>query len=1329
MGLEMAPAERKCDPAPGARNREDAAGCWARRVLSFMTPLMKLGMQRPLVQQDIEPICARDRCEHNHQRFVAHWQKELARGVSTGSVLRTQMRTAGVGTLVSAVALFTVRAVLMFGPVLVLRTLVRHLEGTETISRAAQWACVAVLLLVPSVSVVLELQSTVMMTHAATAMRSSVSVALFVKALRLSPSARATTSTGAIVNMYSTDAKQCDILLQILPIFLLAPLQICVCLYLLSREIGVAVWAGVGFMIGLVPVQGLVFGVFFTQIKKALALTDTRVKLINELLSGIRIIKYYAWERPFESQVEVQRNKELGVLRRIAYGIGIGFSILMGAAPVMQPVVVFAVYTGPMGRHLTASTAFYSIALFGLLRGPLMFLPFGLMNYLQTLAASKRIGDFLSKDEVEDYVATDQELAADVDLRFHDADFSWAAGQQADATVDVSVETESLASEAKSNTAEASEEKANAPEADEPRLTLRSITLDVKRGELLAVCGLVGSGKSSLIAAALGMMEHRGGQIARRKGTTVALAGQVPWIMNASVKDNILFGKPFRKDAYENVLDVCCLRDDLMQLKDADETEIGERGINLSGGQKARISLARAVYSDADIVFLDDPLSAVDANVGVMLFERCILGALATKTCIFVTHHTHVLPRCDRTVVLKEGRIAACGGPAELQAGGIDLIQEADTSENVIAEDAPGGVADAAGGLKSKSKSEKGALVTEEDRATGEVGWEHYHQYVRDGGRLRFSRAIISMLLGRALEVLAAFWVARWALVEEREGPLSNQRQAYFLRVYAFWGLVAIFAYCGRSVSFSEHRLVVAKKLHAQMLRRILRVPVRFFDETPIGRIINRFSADQAVLDTEMSRVIGEGSGTAAVVIGSIVSIIAATRGTAMVILLPLGLFYGRVQRLFRRVTTELTRLESIAKSPVFAGFSEMLVGQDVIRAFGMVGNMLNDHCRAIDSQSLCTVYKLHATQWLRLRLEVQGAITCAFIAFVAVVSSDGFLPAGWVALALSSAFEMTIFLQAAVNCMAQLEGNFSSVERIQVYAKELKEEAPEYSTDVGEWRPKKGAISAREIVLHYGESATAPVVLKGITFSIEGGEKVGIVGRTGAGKSSLMVAMFRIVELSSGSIEIDGVDISRIGLFELRSSLCIIPQDPVVFSRPLRWNLDPFGLYTDDTLWNVLKEVQLFTVVQELPEKLNEPMAESGANLSVGQRQLICIARAVLREPQILLLDEATASIDNETDALIQAKIREQFKTCTVLTIAHRLHTIMDSDRIMALSQGEIAEFDKPSSLLARDGMFSDMAKSAGITASDDGATAPELGVMCLHDGYTFRRLPSTER
>ena len=236
-------------------------------------------------------------------------------------------------------------------------------------------------------------------------------------------------------------------------------------------------------------------------------------------------------------------------------------------------------------------------------------------------------------------------------------------------------------------------------------------------------------------------------------------------------------------------------------------------------------------------------------------------------------------------------------------------------------------------------------------------------------------------------------------------------------------------------------------------------------------------------------------------------------------------------------------------------------------------------------------------------------------------------------------------------------------------------------------------------------------------------------MGRTGAGKSSLMVAMFRIVELSSGSIEIDGVDISRIGLFELRSSLCIIPQDPVVFSRPLRWNLDPFGLYTDDVLWNVLKEVQLFAVVQELPEKLNEPMAESGANLSVGQRQLICIARAVLREPQILLLDEATASIDNETDALIQAKIREQFKTCTVLTIAHRLHTIMDSDRIMALSQGEIAEFDKPSSLLARDGMFSDMAKSAGITASDDGATAPELGVMCLHDGYTFRRLPSTER
>lgn len=736
-------------------------------------------------------------------------------------------------------------------------------------------------------------------------------------------------------------------------------------------------------------------------------------------------------------------------------------------------------------------------------------------------------------------------------------------------------------------------------------------------------------------------------------------------------------------------------------------------GINLSGGQKARVSLARALYSQqTKIMLMDDPLSAVDAHVGEHLFSKAIAGEVGKGlTRVLVTHHVHFLARCDKVIVMEKGRIKHEGKYEDLVAQGVDFAGAVDVSkvqgEAVASADEPSEkkekvekkeivakedtLAEQKEKLQQKEKGKK--LVKDEEREEGSVAGSAYLHYARAGGWFVAFSIFAIQGFGRGAEVMAAFWLSIWAekaIAGETKGePLSDSETNFYLGIYALFGLLGVLGLTGRSILMAVHRLGASKKLHEDLTASILRAPVAFFDVTPIGRILNRFAADMDKIDLQLTQSLGQGASTVFSVLGALGAITAATKGTFLIPLIPIGYLYYLIQRWFRKTSTELQRVNSIANSPIFADFSQTLSGTSTIRAYGEEKRFFGQCKQSFDNMNASYLLVQLTNYWLGLRLDLLGGLIGAFIGGVAVATiSTQFIPAGWLGLALSYAIEVTNFLKHGVRMIATVEAEMNSVERVLYYSNNIDAEAPdeilEEDPPKGTW-PSKGEIEIKHTSMRYRDG---PLVLKDLSLTVQGGEKIGVVGRTGSGKSSLMTVLFRISEIEEdgGQIIIDGVDVGKIGTAALRLNLSIIPQDPVMFSNTVRYNLDPFGTASDDELWEVLKKVQLAEIIAMLPNGLEEQVAEGGENFSQGQRQLLCIARSLLRNPKILIMDEATASIDNTTDAKIQDMIRENFADATVLTIAHRLNTIMDSDRVLVLDDGRIAEFDSPKALLAND-------------------------------------------
>ncbi|KAI1299644.1 Multidrug resistance-associated protein 1 [Halotydeus destructor] len=996
----------------------------------------------------------------------------------------------------------------------------------------------------------------------------------------------------------------------------------------------------------------------------------------------------YAWENCFANRVKDIRLREVDQLRLQTVYLTVA-TFLASCAPIFVALASFVTFTLLDEKNiLDPSKAFVSLALFSILRTPLTNIP-RLFNAVTMYGVARdRLDAFLLCDEIyPGEIARGAD--GDVAVRVENGGFTWTM--------------------------------------EDAELTLQNVDLSIKKNKLVAVVGTVGSGKSSLLAALLGDIYRISGHV--NLSGKVAYVPQQAWIQNATIRDNILFTAVMDQSRYDTVLDRCALKPDLAILAAGDQTEIGEKGINLSGGQKQRVSLARAVYANCDIYLLDDPLSAVDSHVGKHLFDEVIgpQGLLKDTTRVLVTHQVMLLPHVDEIIVMKDGQISEQGtynelverkGPfADFLSEYASLEQEKKSSIGDIkqpdlelsisktktvstepnanqSEQLDGAQRSNSPNIKkSKHSSLRGRLIEDEFAETGSVKFDVIADYVKAVGVSSSTAILVSNVISSGFNVASSLWLTEWsddALYVEKanDTSLKNIR----LSVNGVLGICEAISLFLASLFMFQGALKATAVIHDRMLDRIFKAPMSFYDTTPLGRILNRFTKD--IDSTDFGLRMNIQSFTAGLF--RTVVTIGIVSFQSPFFLLQLYPLY-KAQRYYSMTSRQLRRLESNSVSPVYSHICETVSGSTSIRAY-QVEDKFNSNCeRKIDVNSSASLLSFAAASWLAVRLELLGNLNVLFAVLFALLSR-GTIEPSTAGLFISYALSATITINSLITSSTSLENCFVSVERCFEYTETPTEAAFHIeSTKPKETWPQDGFVEFENYSTRYRDGLD--LILKNINLKVKPGEKVGIVGRTGAGKSSLTVALFRLIEPAGGSIIIDGVDVGCIGLNSLRSTLTIIPQESVLFSGTLRLNLDPLGKHSDSELWTALKLAHLQQFVDSAGQGLEYGITEGGENLSVGQRQLFCLARALLRKSKILILDEATAAVDLETDDLIQKTIKTEFVESTVLTIAHRLNTIMDYDRVLVLDQGMVSEFDTPKSLLENQrSVFYSMVRDSGL-------------------------------
>ncbi|XP_028966466.1 multidrug resistance-associated protein 1 [Galendromus occidentalis] len=1152
--------------------------------------------------------------------------------------------------------------------------------------------------------------------------RSALTYAVYCKALKLSSQARGQFTTGEIVTLMSVDSQRIMEQVHMMNLLWSVPLMIGIALYMLWQQLGIATLGGVSVMILLMPVNAVVTTFLRKYQISLMRDKDKRTKLMNEILGGIKVVKLYAWENSFMQRITKLREKELSALKAQAWLSGF-MVFAFTSAPFLVALASFAAFVlSDPSNVLDANKAFVSLSLFNILKVPLALLPILITYFAMFFVSVGRLNKYLRCEELDENAVTKIKDSTAVSIK--DGTFQYGTG------TDISP-------------------------------ALKDINMEIKRGQLVAIVGTVGTGKSTLLSALLGDVTKKTGSVT--VSGSVAYVPQQAWIQGTSIKNNILFGGKYDRARYEQVLDVCALRADLAILPGGDETEVGEKGINLSGGQKQRISLARAVYAGSDNYYFDDPLSAVDSHVSKHIFDKVISnkGILSAKTRILVTHRLSVLADCDVVYVLKDGTISEWGTYKQLVARKgafadflVQHLQEKASSDEIPEEDmkvmeeivkegaAPphlmkqismtsngdddnvsevgslrrrssrqrqGSTASSIPSEKSKlsrresaqeheKRARPGAALTkEEEAAVGSVKWTVYRDYLVAMGAIGSAITLVAFVLTSVFNIMTSLWLSAWS--EDSLKPElrnSTSQRDYRLGVYAAWGVGETIAALVASISLNLIALQGGRVLHERMLERILRSPMSFFDTTPMGRILNRFSKDIDTADITMRfnlrMVVQQFFRTLASLV-----LISMQTPIFLALALPLVVIYFVVQKYYIACSRHLKRIESTSRSPVYVHFSETLTGSSSIRAYGAEKRFVDISNMKTDINHTAYYPSIVASRWLSVRLEFLGYMIVFLAALLAALARDRLSP-GYAGLSVTAALTVTTTLNMLVKASSDVETNFVSIERCLEYA-EVESEAEwivESNRPDPEW-PAEGAIDFKNYSTRYRDGL--PLVVKNISIQILPGEKVGVVGRTGAGKSSLTLALFRLIEAVEGNISIDALNVSRIGLHDLRSKLTIIPQDPVLFSGTLRENLDPFGEKSDEAVWASLEQAHLKDFVTGLEKGLEHEVTEGGENISVGQRQLVCLARALLRKSKILILDEATAAVDMETDNLIQETLKKEFKDSTTLTIAHRLNTILDYDRVLVLSEGSVSEYDSPKTLLEDpSSMFHAMAKDAGL-------------------------------
>ncbi|KAF9107851.1 Multidrug resistance-associated protein 1 [Mortierella sp. GBA35] len=1349
------------------------ANLFSRLTFHYLQPVITSGFKNPLVAKDIEGMVPdRIKTVHSHDLLNNNWQAKVAKAKAKGvkpTLFWTVIGTYGWNW--APIMMFRIGAsTLTYVQPQLLDELLAFIRSYQTGN--PEPVALGIILafgmffasLINSFFMAQYFQSAMNVGIEA---RTALIAMIYRKSLKLTSAAKQKSTAGEINNHMSVDAERWPDAITFLPMLVSIPYEIAIAIWMLYRQISWSVFVGLGTIAVLLPIQGIIAKFFMKAKSQKLEAMDQRIRLMNEVVTGVKIVKLYGWEDSFMERIRVYRHREVKTLRKI--GVVFSFlSIMFQSVPMLVALVSFAVYATHGGPDygpgdITPQRIFVSISLFNLLSSPIGMLSHIIAEVIGVTVATRRMQAFLLAPEISeettDHIKSLPEDPSAPLVEIKNGVFAWETeGPEVETEKEKKVREKAEARKQKLLEKEARKAGKPVPEKEVPveknyGPTLTEINLTIPRGNLTAVVGRVGQGKTSLLNAIIGDMYRREGTV--KVYGRMAYVAQQAWIVNATVKDNIVFGNEFDQERYDHILMASGLLPDIAMLPAGDQTEIGERGINLSGGQKQRVSLARAAYENADVYLFDDPLSAVDAHVDQHLWQHLIgpSGLLKDKTRILVTHAIHHLEQVDQIVVIKDGKISETGQYDALMAAKdsfYQLISDYSVNQGKKRKEKKAGEA---GGSQeddeddstqdgdekepkaAATKGDKAELVSEEKMAQGSVSWGVYNSYAKAASYKWSVTVAIVFVLGQAFQIGTNIWLSHWSSETSRPAG-SSQPIGYYLGVY---GAIIFCSMLMNVISVYVAMVLAAvrasTRLHDSLLAKMLRLPMSFFDTTPLGRIVNRFSSDVFSIDELLPWSFIQCFICGTTVLGTIV-VIATTTPIFLVIVPPLVIMYLIIQAYYIRSSRALKRIDSVSKSPIYQHFSETLSGVTTIRALGANERFIADNAAKADVAANAYYSWIVSNRWLQIRLESLGAIIVLAAALFVVMSRNS-LASGNVGLALSYALSVTQSITWMVRSTCDLQNQLVAVERIEEYAHKNPEAPTETDVPLPENWPNAGRVEFRNYSTRYREGLD--LVIKNISFEVQPAEKVGIVGRTGAGKSSLTLALFRIIEAANshwakashndknldsdptkddaiadlekvnveedgGSIWIDGVDISTVGLKYLRQHLAIIPQDPTLFVGTVRENLDPFDELEDAELWEALERAHLKEHISSLAGGLSFKVSQNGDNFSVGQRSLICLARALLRKTKVLILDEATAAVDVETDELIQKTIRKEFKDRTILTIAHRIKTVMDSDKILVLEKGRVEEFESPQTLLQRpDSLFYSLAQQAGEIKDHD--------------------------
>ncbi|ELU17727.1 hypothetical protein CAPTEDRAFT_146185, partial [Capitella teleta] len=1081
---------------------------------------------------------------------------------------------------------------------------------------------------------------------------------LYRKALRLSNNALAATTSGHVIDLVAQDADKLDWIVWEFHSIWLGPLHAIIILTILYTQIGASAFSCIAIIVLIWPLQILFANKIAYYRKLNYLFQDSRVTIISDMISGMRVIKMYCWEKSFGRLVNDIRKSELGMVWSSRKWMSIMKEMQSFGGRLFTSIVI-VVYVST-NNELSAAKVFPMFVLFNILSIQLMEeLPWGLKYWKEVAVSCKRIEHFLMSEEIAPSGSCEDASSGDSVISVQSATAAWN---------------------------------------QTPRIkTLNDISFEIQKGELVAVTGQVGSGKSSLLMALMSELQLLEGNI-KIKGK-VAYSGQRPWIFTSTIRQNIIFGQEMIANKYSNILRVTALEHDVSKFTYGDMTIVGDKGVTLSGGQKARVALARTLYSNADIYLLDEPLSALDSSVGWHVFNQCIQTYLRGKTCIIVTSHLQYLRFVDKICLMDDvSSVHACGIHKLIKRvfqGKLYLVNDVESliqhDKGAFTKDHSLNESNDETMIKNKFDSEDEAYIQtaeiqqEEDREIGSVNMKCFADYFTSGnGRLYLAFVFFLCLLSQALYNIADWWLSEWTNMEENTGLVSNdlnieenKDSITYMSIYVAITLGTLFIGLFKTVSYYQMSIKSSSCLHSKLYDSVVRAPISFFDNNPKGRIINRFSADIGALDNFLPDNLYKFIKYVGYVIGNMMVMVIIDPYLSIP-LLPLVIGIGLVRRIFVRTQSKCQRITATALSPTLTHLCSSLEGIHTIRSSKSEKLCILDFDRHYDFFLSCFFTEIGVVSWFIFRIQFLSAMFNVVACILSVSMAHQF-NAGTIGLSLSYLLPMLWYIKESTRMSAIVEIDMVSTERVLRYT-HIKPEAPLKRDYIKKGWPTCGSLTFKDVNLYYKDKDE--LVLKNVSFNVLAGEKVGIVGRTGAGKSSLIQALFRLTEFH-GDIIYDGQEIKPLGLHDVRSNISIIPQDPTLFCGTIRSNLDPFEEHSDHTLWRALKKVQLCTDIQRLPGMLNARVQETGGNFSVGQRQLMCMARATLRRNHILVMDEATANVDKQTDEIIQTTIRTSFSDCTVLTIAHRLNTVIDLDRIMVLDSGRLIEFDHPHVLL----------------------------------------------